>query len=118
MRGFVITGILFGLALIMLISTNYVILAENNSTDYLVLQADAVHNRAVDVDRIITEAMDDGECGNINALLSNSLLDSQGIEVISSVNSAVCPDLNIIIQIDSDNVHKEFNKVYTGPSGP
>lgn len=109
-RGFVITGTLFGLALILLISTNYILLTEKNSTDYLVLQVDAVQNRAVDVDRIITDALADDQCLALDGLLGDGKLDLDGIRVThtSSDLLTTCPDPTITVQVDSTNVHKEF----------
>jgi|GEM_PF-5724485 len=108
-KGFVLTGILFGLAIILLISTNYFLLSSSKNTDYLVLQADAVANRKTDVRRIIQAAIDNNNCSNLGNLLSSPLLNSSGVTTeINSINLKKCPNPSINISIKSQNVYEEL----------
>jgi len=107
-KAYVMTGLMLVIGLIVLISTNYFIISEKNN-DSLLIEIDQVHNRAVDVYRIIQDAINDGECNNLNALLSDPLLDSEGITTSFTSDLTTCPAPSIKVYIDSTNVHKEFD---------
>ena len=109
-KGFVLTGVLFGLAIILLISTNYFLLSSSKNADYLVLQVDAVGNRKTDVRRIIQAAIDNNNCTSLNTLLNNPLLDSDGVEVnIKSIDLSTCPNPTITVSINTTNVYEELH---------
>ena len=110
-KGFVLTGVLFGLAIILLISTNYFLLSSSKNTDYLVLQVDAVNNRKTDVRRIIKSAIDNGYCDSLQELINNPLLDSNNVNVsINSIDLSECSNNNPVINvsINSSNVYEEL----------
>ena len=108
-KGFILTGVLFGLAIILLISTNYFLLSSPKNADYLVLQVDAVGNRKTDVRRIIQAAINNDNCTNLNTLLDSSLLDSDGVEVdIKNIDLTTCPNPTMTISINTTNVYEEL----------
>ncbi len=108
-KGFILTGILFGLALILLIYSNYLAFTSVKWDDSTVLQIDAVNNRKTDVRRIIKDAISDGHCSDLEDILNNPLLDSDGVEVtINNIDLTNCPSPSINVSISSEKVYEEY----------
>ncbi len=112
-KAFVLTGILFTFAIILLVSTNYYVYSSSQKANYLKMQIDSVNNRKIDVSRIINAAIADGHCDDLQNLLDNPLLDSNGVTTtITAINLTGCssspPAPEINVSIDSQNVHEEL----------
>ena len=134
-RGFVISGSLFALLLIMLIAGNYVIISNANLDDsnYEKLMIDKVSNRNTDVLRLIDDLnvdtiADITGCTStlfemstrLSTILTDSRLDSEDITL--SVNDLTivdnCPTLRVEINYELNSITGVrrlvlFNKSYS-----
>jgi len=110
-KGFLISGYIFVLLLVLLIAVNYVILSgslEGRSTVQN-MKIDKVYNRYVDVMRALEAAEDDamgvGDCDvYMNSVLNDPLLDIDGVQVTGSASGC---QADFVIETDDGFVHKE-----------
>ena len=112
-KAFVLTGILFTLAIILLVSTNYYLISSSHKSSYVAMQVDSVYNRKIDVTRIINDAIGDGHCNDLQTLLDDPLLDSDGVNTtVTAINLTGCsstpPTASVNVSFDSKNVHEEL----------
>lgn len=111
-KGFLISGYVFVLLLVLLIAVNYVILSgslEGRSTVQN-MKIDKVYNRYVDVMRALEAAEEDagGSSANcdvyMNSVLNDLLLDIDGVQVTGSASGC---SADFVIETDDGFVHKE-----------
>ncbi len=125
-KAFVITGVLFAFALVLVVLANYVTVADNNSPVYESMLVDKTFNRYVDVmritDDIVNDSVDDaGNCADavvllqqrLDAVLNSQQLSSDGVKTTPVINiTDRCStdneiDVNVSISFDSEMMHKE-----------
>lgn len=111
-KGFLISGYVFVLLLVLLIAVNYVVLSgvsEGRSTVQN-MKIDKAFNRYVDVIRALEAAEEDAGgvlilCDNyMNLVLSSPLLDLDGVHVSGSASGC---SASFIVESDDGFVHKE-----------
>jgi len=112
-RGFVITGLAFGLLVVLLIAANYNVIANTQKLDSNTqnIKIDKVYNRYLDLKRALASAKSDGSAQNpskcteyLTSVLNSQLFDSDGVTVSGTVSGC---SVSFTVETQDGSVHKE-----------
>jgi hypothetical protein len=116
MKGFIYSGTVFFIALILIIAVNYLILSKNLQSELVVenMKINKVYNRYVDTVRIINDAIAESygcnaaAVGNITKAFGNPLINSTGAYVtLVSIDCARTPPVYFKADSADGTVHKQ-----------
>jgi hypothetical protein len=112
-RAFVITGLLFGIMIILLVAANYNVLTKTQhlETNTQNIKIDKVYNSYIDLKRALSDAKSDGQvqdpskCNEyMTSVLNNPLFDTDGVVVTGTVNGCTA---TFTVESSDGAVHKE-----------
>jgi len=84
-RGLIITGVVFAFVILLVLAANYIVLTDKNSIegDYDKMAIDKTHNRYIDVNRIISDAINDSLADGADCTERANMIDTRLQNVLS-----------------------------------